>query len=59
MMEYIQHNYGTCRLERCLCRDPHNPRYGGWVGKLCPDWMPTSATNWEELKEYMSETRKV
>lgn len=49
MKEYIQHNYGKCKLEKCLCRDPHFPRFDQWVGKLCPDWQPTSATTLDEL----------
>ena len=50
---YLDKNYGTCKLEVCRCRSAHSPRFGGeWVGKLCPDWVPTGATTWEELRQH-------
>ena len=53
---YLDKNYGRCKHARCLCRDPHNPRYGGeWVGIICPDWVPTGSSNWDELRRYMFE----
>lgn len=51
---YLDRNYGVCKLERCLCKDPHTPRFGGeWVGTACPDWVPTGARDWEELRAYV------
>lgn len=54
LKDYLDANYGKCRLNPCLCKDQHNPRFGGaWVGKMCPDWAPTGASTWEELRQYM------
>lgn len=51
---YLLNNYGTCRLEKCMCRDPHKPRFGGpWVGINCPDWQPNGSKNWTELYDYI------
>ena len=51
---YIKNNYGTCKLNKCQCKDTHNPRFGGsWVGTYCPDWQPIVANSWEELWNIM------
>lgn len=51
---YLDRNYGSCKLEKCRCKDPHAPRFGGeWVGIMCPDWVPTGASTWEELREFV------
>lgn len=53
LKEYLDRNYGRCKLKNCLCRSQHAPRFGGeWVGKICPDWIPTGATTWEELRQH-------
>lgn len=47
---YFLDNYGECRLTPCKCLDPKRPRFpGGWVGRLCPDWVPLGAVSWAEL----------
>lgn len=54
LRDYLDNNYGRCKLTPCKCRDPYNPRFGGsWVGKLCPDWIPTGSATWEDLRIYM------
>lgn len=57
---YYLNNYGLCKLEKCLCVDPINPRFNGaWGGLACPDWLPLGLTNPGELldiakKHYLS-----
>ena len=48
---YYLSNYGRCRLGQCLCIDPVNPRYGGWAGMGCPDWIPFGGKNMDELMD--------
>lgn len=56
LKDYLDRNYGTCKLTVCLCRSHHKPRFGGeWVGTMCPDWVPTGAATWDELKAYIME----
>lgn len=58
LQDYLDRNYGTCKLDTCLCRSTVKPRFGGeWVGKLCPDWVPTGAKNWEELRQHLMEKK--
>jgi hypothetical protein len=42
---YINDLYGYCKLKPCKCLDPIKPRFGEWVGKLCPDWVPFEFVN--------------
>jgi len=51
LSEYIADFYGTCRLPRCKCNDREDPV--GWRGRMCPNWQPVPATNWEELREWL------
>ena len=63
---YIFSNYGRCKLDKCLCIDPVAPRFGGWAGMGCPDWVPLGGTSVDELMdiakkyylEYKDEERK-
>jgi hypothetical protein len=49
---YFLSNYGSCRLDKCMCVDGDNPRYGGsWGGLACPDWVPHGAADMKSLIE--------
>lgn len=48
LAEYIADNYGVCRVEPCDCL-----RYG-WKGRMCRNWKPVEARNWEELRDLLS-----
>lgn len=44
---YLKNNYGTCsRQEACECRRSY------WQGSSCGNWIPTTANNMDELKEW-------
>lgn len=46
-------SYGRCRLEKCMCIDPHTPRFkGAWGGLACPDWVPLGAEDIKELIDH-------
>jgi hypothetical protein len=45
LADYLADNYGRCRAQRCICRERQ------WLGRACPDWIPSGATNWIELRE--------
>lgn len=54
---YFLNNYGKCRLEKCMCIDPNNPRFGGpWGGLACPDWLPHGGADMVALRKYAKET---
>jgi hypothetical protein len=46
--DYFKNNYGRCLLgEGCHCLR----NLGNWLGTLCAQWEPTTATSFEELME--------
>lgn len=42
---YLNNYYGRCKLKKCECINPNKPRFGEWVGTLCPDWEPFQFVN--------------
>lgn len=47
---HFLNNYGECRLEKCMCIDPDNPRFkGAWGGLACPDWVSIGASDMKDL----------
>lgn len=48
--DYLADNYGACSIEPCQClRD-------GWKGRACPNWIPTTARDLDELKAVMEKS---
>ncbi len=44
--EYFRNNYGQCRLgDACHCVR----NLASWMGTMCAQWMPTTATSFDEL----------
>lgn len=44
--KYIWENYGQCKLAKCSCLKL------GIVGTQCDNWVPTTASTFEELAEW-------
>ena len=49
--EYIQENYGMCKLDTCICLK------NGWKGVVCENWVPVKfdkhpCTTLEQLKQH-------
>lgn len=42
---YLDENYGTCAMDRCVCHK------NGWMGTGCNNWKPFGVSTWEELIE--------
>ena len=51
--DYIKDHYGDCALgPACRCL-----KFGPWLGRLCPNWHPTSASSWKEVKSNLREAK--
>lgn len=49
---YFLSNYGHCRLDKCMCIDRGNPRFGGaWGGLACPDWVANGSQDLKSMIE--------
>lgn len=63
LAQYLADNYGTCkRGPDCYWgKDARGEFNGclkvGWRGCGCPHWVPTTATDWNELKAEMIKFR--
>jgi hypothetical protein len=43
--QYLLDNYGRCSNSVCRCLKD------GWIGTLCPYWVPLGVRSFEQLKE--------
>lgn len=50
---YFLTNYGHCRLDKCMCIDQENPRFGGaWGGLACPDWVANGSQDLKSMIDH-------
>lgn len=48
--DYLRDHYGECR-DPVACAKPGGCLHGTWLGRQCPNWIPTTARTWAELME--------
>lgn len=57
LADYIKDNYGYCKTYNPKVRKSCACLQDGYKGQLCPNWVPVTENNWEEMLEKLRKQR--